>query len=159
MVDKHVITLIPVYRPTHTQHGGQLSQGRLAPEWHPLPHIAQAVFHHWGQLKVDVLVSSHINQCKLYHTLENPVPLVALGLNAFNYYWTFQVSSVFPPPAFVPLVLSKFLAEHVTGQFILPILLAACLIEAPWLPTVLSMLAEIPCQCSIIQDFIDISVG
>ena len=39
-----------------------------------------------------------------------------LGLNAFSHPWKFQVSYVFPPPALVPLVLSKFLAEHVNGQ-------------------------------------------
>ena len=32
----------------------------------------------------------------------------------------------------------------VTGQFRLPILVAPCWMEAPWLPTVLNMLAGIP---------------
>ena len=32
--------------------------------------------------------------------------------------------------------------------------------EAPWLPTVLNMLADVPVQCSIIKDLIvDVSVG
>ena len=44
------------------------------------------------------------------------LPLGALGLNAFNHPWTFWVRYVFPPPALVPLVLSKFLVEHVKGQ-------------------------------------------
>ena len=46
--------------------------------------------------------------------LGNPLPLGAYGLNAFNHPWTGQVSYVFPP-ALVPLVPSKFLAEDVTG--------------------------------------------
>ena len=31
-------------------------------------------------------------------------------------FWLFQVSYMFPPVVLVPLVLSKFLAEHVKGQ-------------------------------------------
>ena len=81
-------------------------------------------------------------------------------LNSFNHPWTFQVSYVFNSPALVPLVLSKFLAEHVKGQLRLLILVAPCWIEAPWLPTVLSMLADISQWCPIIKDLImDVSVG
>ena len=46
------------------------------------------------------------------------------------------MSYVFPPPASVPLVLSKFLAEHIAGQFKLLTLVAPCWVEAPWLPQV-----------------------
>ena len=58
----------------------------------------------------------------------------ALGLNAFSHLWTFWVSFVFPPPALVPLVLSKFLAEHVNGKLRHLILMAPCWMEAPWHP-------------------------
>ena len=51
-----------------------------------------------------------------------------------------QVSYVFPPPALVPMVLSKFMAEHMTGQFRLLMLVAPCWMEASWLPTVFSIL-------------------
>ena len=44
--------------------------------------------------------------------------------------------------SFGSLVLSKFLAEHVTGQFRLPIPVAPCLMEATWFPTVLNMLVH-----------------
>ena len=65
-----------------------------------------------------------------------------------------------PPLALVPLVLSKFLAEHVSGQFRHLILVAPCWMEAPWLSTILSMLADVPQQCPIIKDLImDVSVG
>ena len=67
---------------------------------------------------------------------------------------------MFPSPALVPLVLSKFLAEHVKGQLRQLILVASCWIEAPCLPTVLNMLADIPRWCPIIKDVImDVSVG
>ena len=67
---------------------------------------------------------------------------------------------MFPPPALVPLVLSKFLAEHDNGQLRHLLLVALCWMEAPWLPTVLSMLADIPRQCPIVKDLIvDVSVG
>ena len=67
---------------------------------------------------------------------------------------------MFPPPALVPLVLSKFLAEHVNGQLRHLLLVAPCWMEAPWLPTVLGMLADIPRWCPIIKDLVvDVSVG
>ena len=107
-----------------------------------------------------LLASSCSTQCKYYYTLESPLPLEALGLNAFNHSWMFQVSYVFPPPALVPLVLSKFLAEHVKGQLRWLIVVALCWMEAPWLPTVLKILADIPWQCLLIQGLIvDVSSG
>ena len=67
---------------------------------------------------------------------------------------------VFPPPTLVPLVLSKFLVEHVKGHRRQLILVAPCWMEAPWLPTVLNILADVPWQCPIIKDLvIDVSVG
>ena len=59
-----------------------------------------------------------------------------------------------PPP-----VLSKFLAEHITGQFRLLILVAPCWMEAPWLPTVLSIAEDIPHQCLIGKDLIMAVLG
>ena len=61
---------------------------------------------------------------------------------------------MFPPPALVPLVLSEFLAEHVNGQLRHLILVVPCWMEAPWLPTILNMLADIPQQCPIVKDLI-----
>ena len=67
---------------------------------------------------------------------------------------------MFPPPTLVPLVLSKFLAEHVKGQLRQLNLVAPCWIEAPWFPTVLNMLADIPLWCPIMKDLgMDVSVG
>ena len=61
-----------------------------------------------------------------YHSISVLLHLGALGLNAFNHPLAHQVSYVFPPPALVPLVLSKFLTECVTGQFRVLILVAPC---------------------------------
>ena len=88
----------------------------MLPVWHLLPNKAWAAFHLWGLSEVDLLASSHSTQCQHYYILESPLPLGALGLNAFNHPWTFQAGNMFPPPVLVPLVLSKFLAEHVKGQ-------------------------------------------
>ena len=65
-------------------------------------------FTFWGLPEVDLLASSCSTQYQHYYTLESPLPLGVLGLNAFNHPWMFQVSYMFPPPALVPLVLSKF---------------------------------------------------
>ena len=64
--------------------------------------------------------------------------MVALGLNAFNHPWTHQESYVLPPPILVHLVLSNFLAQHVTGQFRLIILVVPCRFA-----TILNMVEDI----------------
>ena len=158
LTDKHGITLLPAYIPTHINvKANYLSQDWLLLEWHCLPQVA---FCLWGLPEVDLLASSCSTQCQHYLTLETPLPVGPLGLNAFSHPWTFQVSYVFPPPALVPLVLSKFLAEHVNGQLRWLILVAPCWIEAPWLPTVLNMFADVPQQCPIIKDLVvDVLVG
>ena len=88
-----------MWRPT-------IPQGQLVPGGHLPPCIAQATFHLWVQVDVDLLTSSCTNQCQCYYTIESPLPLGALGLNAFNYPWTYQVSYIFLATALVPLVLS-----------------------------------------------------
>ena len=121
----------------------------------PSPSGGSGTFHLWGLPEVDLLESSHSTQCQHYFTLETPLPLGALGLNAFSHPWKFQVSYVFPPPALAPLVLSKFLAEHVNGQLRHLLLVAPC-----WLPTVLNMLADVPQWCPLVKDLImDVLVG
>ena len=83
-----------------------------------------------------------------------------LGLNAFSYSWKFQISYVFPPPALVPLVLSNFLAEHVNSQLRHLLLVASCWMEAPWLPTVLNMLVDVPQQFPLLKDVVvDVLAG
>ena len=161
LTNKHGITLISAYIPTYLNvEVDYLSQDWMHPEWNLLPQVAQAAFHLCGHPEVDLLASSHSTQCQHYYTLESALPLGALGLNAFNHPWTFQVSYVFPPLALVPLVLSMFLAEHVNGQLRHLILMPPCWMEAPWLPTVLNMLADVPQWCPIIKVLIvDVLVG
>ena len=109
LTNKDGITLISAYIPTHLNvEADYLSQDQMLVEWHLLPQVAQAGFHLWGLPEVDLLASSHSTQCQHYYTLQPPLPLGALGLNAFNHPWKFQIGYMFPPPAFVPLVLSKF---------------------------------------------------
>ena len=161
LTDKHGITLIQAYILTHLNvEADYLSQDQLLPEWHHLPQVAYAAIHLRGLPEVDLLASSCSTQYQHFFTLETPLPLGALGLNAFSHPWTLKVSYVFTPPALVPLVLAKFLAEHVNGQLSHLILVAPCWMEAPWLPTVLNMLSDIPWQCCIVKDLIvDVLVG
>ena len=161
LTDKHGITLLPAYIPTHLNvEADYLSWDQFLPEWHLPPQVAHAAFCLWGLPEVDLLVSSHSTQCQHYFTLETPLPLEALGLNAFSHPWTFQVSYVFPPLALVPLVLFTFLAEHVNSQLRHLILVVPCWMEAPWLPKVLNMLADVPWWCAIVKDLVmDVSVG
>ena len=60
-----------------------------------LPHISQVAFQLQDQLKVDLLASSGTSQCQHYYILENHLCLRALGLNAFNHQWLFQVIDEF----------------------------------------------------------------
>ena len=161
LTDEHGIMVLPAYIPTHLNvEADFLSWDGLPLEWHLLPEVAQAAFHLWGIPEVNLLASSSSTQCQHYFTLETPLPVGALGLNAFSHTWNFQVSYVFPPLALVPLVLSKFLAEHVNGQLKHLLLVAPYWMEVPWLPTVLNMLADVPWQCHIIKDLtVDVSVG
>ena len=85
LTEKHSITLISASIPTHLNEDADcVSWGSLIPEWHLLPHIAQAAFHLWALPEVDLLASSFTTQCQQYYTLENLIPLGALELNAFN---------------------------------------------------------------------------
>ena len=131
LTDKHGITLIPVFIPAYlNMEANYLPWDQMLPEWHLLPQVAQAGFHLWGLPEVDLLESSLSIQCQHYYVFWNLHYLWgALGLNAFSHPWTFQVSYVFPS-ALVPLVLSKFLAEHVKGQLRHLILVAPCWMQA-----------------------------
>ena len=106
--DKHSITLIPAYIPTHLNvEADYLFQGQLLSEWHLLPEMAQAAFPHLGPTRGG---SASI---LLYHSMP---ALLYLGNTTTS--GNLQVSYVFLLSALVPLVLSKFLAEHVKGQLI-----------------------------------------
>ena len=83
-----------------------LQELQLIPRWHLLTHIAQEAFQLWGQPEEDWLASSCTNQCQPYYILENQLPEGVLDISGelFNFCH-----------ALVPLVLSRFLAEHGTG--------------------------------------------
>ena len=122
--------------------------------WHRQLFTSGA-FQRWTSWHLLILL-----QCQHYFTLETPLPVEALWLNAFSHPWNFQVSYVFPLPALVPFVLSKFLAEHINGQLRHLLLVAPCWMEAPWLPTDLNMLADVLQWCPIMKDLImDVLVG
>ena len=59
LTNKHGITLIPAYTPTHLNvEADYLSWDQLLPEWHLLPQVAQAAFCLWGLPEVDLLAPS-----------------------------------------------------------------------------------------------------
>ena len=83
LTGKHSITLIPAYIPTHLNvEADYLSEGWLLLEWHLLSQMVQVAFHLWGLPEVDLLPSSHTTQWQHYYSLETPLLLGALGLNA-----------------------------------------------------------------------------
>ena len=72
LTNKHSITLIPPYIPTHLNvEADYLFQGWLLPEWHLLPQMAHVAFHLLSLPEVDLLASSHTTQCQYYYTLEH----------------------------------------------------------------------------------------
>ena len=91
LTDKHGITLIPGYIPTHLNvEADYLSQDWLLLEWHLLPQATHAAFCLRGLPEVDLLASSCSTQCQHYYTLETPLPLGVLELNAFSHPWDFS---------------------------------------------------------------------
>ena len=138
VANKHGITLIAACITTHLSvETDNLSWMRFLPEWYLLSCISKAAFQLWNLPGIDLLTSSCANQWQHYYTLENPLPLGVLGLNAFNQPWSYQMRYTFPSLALVPVVLSMSLAEHIAGQFRLPILVASCCMETDRCPTTL----------------------
>ena len=80
LTDKHGITLLPAYIPTHLNvEADYLSWDQLLPELCLLHQVAQAAFQLWGLSEVDLLASSHSTQCQHYFTLETVLPLGLWG--------------------------------------------------------------------------------
>ena len=100
-------------------------------------------FSIWGQLMVDLLVSSSSNQCQHHDTLKSLVPSWSIGVGHFQLYMAVSGEIHFSSSGLVPLVLSIFLVEHVIGWFRLLILIIPCYMKALWLPTVLNLLKDI----------------
>ena len=88
---------------------------RLIPECHLL-YIVGVVFQLLLQPDVDLWASSHANKNQHYYKPETLLPQGGFALKAFLHPQDLQVSYTFPPAALVPIVVSKFLAEHVTDQ-------------------------------------------
>ena len=161
LTNKHGITLLPAYIPAHLNvEADFLSQDQMLPEWAPSSSGGLCSFSPLGPSRGGPAGIFLFYSMPNYFNLETPLLLGVLGLNAFSHPWKFQVSYVFPPLALVPLVLSKFLAEHVNSQLRHLLLVAPCWTEAPWLPTVLNMLADIPQQCPLLKHLVmDVLVG
>ena len=78
----------------------------------------------------------------------------SLRVESLQPYLAVSGKFYFPPTA---IVLSKLLAEQVTGQYRL--LLMSCWMKASWLPTVHGLLEYVPCWWSMVKSLIqDISV-
>ena len=86
-----------------------------------------------GSIMGGFLASSYTN-CQHYYTLKTPFPTEILRLNVLNHSWQLEVNYMFPSHAVVLIVLFSFLAEHVTGQYRLLILIVPCWMEVLWLP-------------------------
>ena len=155
LTDKHGITLIPAHIPNHLNvEADYLSQDQMLPEWHLLPQVAQAAFHLWGLPEVDLLASSHSTQHQHNYTLESATSSGDLGVECIQPSLDVSGKLCVSSSCISSSGSVKFLVEHVKGQLRWLILVALCWMEAPWLPTVLNMLADIPQQHPIIKDLI-----
>ena len=103
-----------------------------------------------GSTRVSISWHPFVPLSLLLHLGKSPAS-GCLGIECFQPSRMYQVSYVFPSPACVPLVLSKVLAECVTGQFRLLFVVAPCWMGASWFPTVLNMLEDAPYGCPIIN--------
>ena len=115
LTHKHSFTLIPANIPTHLNvEADYLSQGWLLLEWHLFLRCVKQLFT-FGVYQRWICWHPPYHLMPVLLHLGNTITSGTLGLNAFNHPWTFQVSYLCPPSALFPLVLSKFLAEHVKG--------------------------------------------
>ena len=125
--------------------------GSVASRVAPSPSGGSGSFLHLGPSRGGHAgIFSFYSMPALFH-FGNPTTYGGLGVECLQPSLDFSVSYVFPPLPLVPLVLSKFLPEHLNGQLRYLILVVPCWMEAPWLPTVLNMLADVPRQCPIIK--------
>ena len=155
LAEKHSITLILSYLHTYVdvEANSQFEGEWFKNGWHCLPHIAQVVFPLCSQLEVDLLASSHTNQCQHYYIFDNLLYLGTLGLNTLIHPWKNWVSYVFVSHV-VHLVLSRFLADHNTGLFRLVIFIVPCYMQAPWLFPVLNLYSRHSFWCPVIRDHV-----
>ena len=85
LTDKHGITLLPTYIPTHLNvEADFLSWDQMLLEWHLLPQVTQAAFQFWGLPEVDLLASSHSTQCQHYFTFGNSTASGGLGVECLQ---------------------------------------------------------------------------
>ena len=90
-------------------------------------------------------------QSILYFTLEKPVPLRTLELNAFNHHWTYQMDlCVFSHTGSPNSVQVSGRNCHRSIQTSYSA--GTCWMEAPWHPKVFSMLADVHHQFPITKD-------
>ena len=119
--DKHSITLLPAYMPTHSfQCGDQLSvMGPAASRVASSFSYCQSSFSPLGSTRGGpVGILPYHSMPALLH-LRNSITPGGLGVECLH---PPIVSCVYPPPAIVLLVLTK----HVASQFRLLILVAPC---------------------------------
>ena len=160
LICQHTHVHISMWKPVIYSREGSFQNGILSLNLSGISAL--------GQLEVDLLAIlmyqtvlevlkafSCTSQCQCYYSLENPLPLGDLKLNAQPSLDISGGLCLSFPLLLVPLVHSMFVAEHATHQFRLQILVASCWMEASWCPTVLNMFEDILCQCPIIKDFVN----
>ena len=150
---QHRYLLISIWRQSVCCRGDRFQNGIFSLvylKWHSnLQSTGEVFWHHHIPINVNTA------------TLHNPLPPGAFGLNVSIFLGSFRWGGlcVYFPPTWAPIVLSKLLAELLTGQFIILIIIVPCWMEAPWLPSPLNMLADAPCQCHTVKHLIrDVSV-
>ena len=91
LANKHSITLIPAYIPTHLNvEADYLSCGQLLLEWHLLPQYSSSRFSSLGPTRGGSAgILPYHSMPALLH-LGNSTTSGGLELNAFNYPWTFS---------------------------------------------------------------------
>ena len=155
LANKCGITIIPAYIPTHLYvEASYLSWGMLVPERHLLPHNCPSSFPtlestgvgSFGFLmyqSISALVDSRKTIAFRSFGCECIQPSMEVSDKLCVSSTCINSSSVVP-----------YLVEHGTSQFRLLILVASYWMETTWLPTILSMLEDIPHQCPIVKDLV-----
>ena len=149
------IHLEPAYLPGIANLGADaLSRDKQSQEWALNPKVARTIFRIFGRPQVDLFASQRSALLPQYFSIDRK-DKKALGIDALEQTWKFQLMYAFPPPQLIPMVLAKIRMTKATL-----ILVAPFWTRASWLPELIQLSVEKPYRFPAVQSTVkDLTTG